>query len=53
LLLLRATELGLSLNDLEQITIGMLYDLLFEKIRDNIEEDNPIRKATQSDFDNF
>lgn len=43
-------ELGLSMADLEYLTMGMVYDMMIEKA--NGREKWP-EKATQSDFDNF
>ena len=37
LLLLRCFELGISLDDLDQMNIGMLYDIFTEKANDNYE----------------
>lgn len=34
--MLRCAELGLSREDLEEYTIGMVYDLLIEKENDSI-----------------
>lgn len=48
--MLRCTELGLSINDLEQIDFGVVSDMLVEKTND--EYKYPY-KATQKDFDRF
>lgn len=48
--MLRCMELGLTRQDLEHITMGMVYDLLTEKENDNYEYDTI---ATQEDFDRF
>lgn len=54
LLLLRCKELGLSIDELEQITEGMVLDLLTEKSNDEWYRKNKIAyKANQSDFDKF
>ena len=50
LLMLRALEMGLSVADLEYISIGMVFDLATEKSYDS---DGYIRDATQKDFDRF
>lgn len=50
MLMLRALQLGLSLSDLDQITIGDLVDMLIEYANDDYEY--PI-KATQDDFRSF
>jgi len=44
---LGALSLGLTLADLDELTIGMICDLLAEKSGDYE------REATQSDFDAF
>ena len=48
--MLRAVQIGLRLNDLEQITMGELVDMLIENENDGYEY--PI-KATQDDFRSF
>lgn len=48
--MLRCVELGLSLEMMERITVGDVYDMLTEKGNDN--EDYPLA-ATQDDIDGF
>ncbi len=48
--MLRCAELGLSREDLEDMTIGMVYDMLIERANDH--EKYP-RLAAQEDFDQF
>lgn len=48
--LLRVVQLGISLSDLELLTIGMVNDMYTEQINDEVKY--PIR-ATQQDFDRF
>ena len=48
--LLRCVELGISIRDLELLTIGLILDIWTEKGNDSIEYD---RVASQEDFDNF
>lgn len=48
--MLRCKELGLTVDDLEQIDIGIVQDMLTEKGND---EYNYPYKASQKDFDNF
>ena len=48
--MLRCKELGLSLNELDDLDAGMVYDMLAEKINDDCEW-NAI--ATESDVDRF
>ena len=50
LLLLRALQLGLSMEDLKLVTVGMVIDMMIE--RGNDDYDWP-KMATQSDFDAF
>ncbi|WP_354368954.1 hypothetical protein [Peptoniphilus olsenii] len=50
LFLLRAVEIGLSILDLDLITIGLVSDMYTEKVND----DYKYREvATQDDFDKF
>ena len=48
--MLRCAELGLSAIDLDDMTIGMVYDMLIERANDH--EKYPY-KATQEDITNF
>ena len=48
LFLLRCLEIGLSIRDLDYLTIGM--DIWTEKGNDSVKYDN---LATQEDFDKF
>ena len=50
LFLLRCKEVGLSLNELDYLTVGMVNDMFVEKSNDSY--DYKII-ATQEDFDNF
>lgn len=50
LFLLRCTELGLSMQDLDYLTIGMVNDMYTEKSNDNYEYKIV---ATQDDFNKF
>ena len=50
LFLLRCVELGISVRDLELLTIGLILDMWTEKSNDDISYD---RMATQEDFDKF
>ncbi len=50
LFLLRCVQIGLSLSDLDLLTIGMVNDMFIE--RDNDEYNYPI-KATQAQMDAF
>lgn len=50
LILLRCLQLGLSLSDLEDLTLGMVYDILIEHDNDSYEwEELP----TAEDIANF
>lgn len=48
--MLRCAELGLSIADLDDMTMGMVYDMLIERTNDH-EKYN--YKATQEDINNF
>lgn len=50
LYLLRAVQLGLSINDLDALTMGIVGDMQTEAANDNAEYSY---KARQSDFDKF
>lgn len=50
LLMLRALEIGLSVRDLDLVTIGLLLDIWTEKANDQVKYR---RIATQEDFDRF
>lgn len=50
LLMLSALDLGLSLADMDEMTIGMIEDMAAERSNDDY---NWPYLATQEDFDNF
>ena len=50
LFLLRCVELGISVRDLELLTIGLILDMWTEKDNDSVTYD---RAASQEDFDRF
>ena len=50
LFLLRCVELGLSMEDLDDLSIGMVNDMFIEKSNDSYDWKEI---ATQSDFDRF
>lgn len=50
LFLLRCTEVGLSMSDLDDLTVGMVNDMFVEKSNDNYDWKE---LATQEDFDRF
>ena len=50
LFLLRCLEIGLSIKDLDYLTIGMVMDIWTEKGNDSVTYDNI---ATQEDFNKF
>ena len=50
LYLLRITQLGLSMSDLDRMTPGMVLDMYAERANDEVTYD---RIATQEDFDKF
>ncbi|MBQ9685208.1 MAG: hypothetical protein IJV41_01505 [Oscillospiraceae bacterium] len=55
LFLLRCLEIGLSMSDLDLLTIGMVLDIWTEKGNDDYKYDEKevVRTARQQDFDNF
>lgn len=55
LFLLRCLEIGLSLSDLDLLTIGMVLDIWTEKGNDCYKygEKDTMRVAGQQDFDNI
>ena len=50
LFLLRAVELGISIRDLDLLTIGLVLDMWSEKANDAVKYS---KMATQEDFDRF
>jgi len=50
LFLLRCVELGISISELDLLTIGLVMDMWTEKANDGTQYD---RRATQEDFDKF
>ena len=50
LFLLRCVEIGISIRDLDLLTIGMVLDIWTEKGNDGVTYD---RMASQEDFDKF
>jgi len=52
LFLLRCAQIGLTMSDLDLLTVGMVYDMMIERGNDDC-EDAYTRTATQSDFDAF
>ena len=50
LFLLRSLEIGLSIHDLDYLTIGMVMDIWTEKANDSVTYENV---ATQEAFDKF
>lgn len=51
LLILRAVQVGISVSDMELLTIGMLNDIYAEAINDK--EGEYAQLASQEDMDNF
>lgn len=51
LYLLRCTEIGLSMQDLDLLDMGMIYDMITEKGNDSWKGWKQV--ATQDDFDRF
>jgi len=50
LFLLRCLQIGLSLRDLDLLTVGMVNDIFIENQNDDFDY---LPVATQEDFDNF
>lgn len=50
LFLLRCCEVGLSLSDLDELTVGMVNDMFIEKSNDSYDWKE---MANQEDMDNF
>ena len=53
LFLLRCVQLGISIRDLDLLTIGMVNDMYVESGNDQDADKNYIVLATQADFDRF
>ena len=51
LYLLRCSQLGLSMQDLDLLTVGMVYDMFVEAGND--QDGDYARVATQEDIDRF
>lgn len=47
---MRCIELGLSIEDLDRLTVGMVLDIFNEREKD---ANGYTREATQADFDAF
>ena len=46
--------MGLSMSDLDDLDVGMVYDMMIELANDSAEDaDDSVREATQADFDKF
>ena len=53
LFLLRSVELGISISDLDLLTVGLVIDMWTEKANDSTKYEKAAREATQEDFDKF
>ena len=53
LFLLRCVQLGISIRDLDLLTIGMVNDMYVESGNHQDDEKNDNVVATQADFDRF
>ena len=51
LFLLRCVQLGISIRDLDLLTIGLVNDMYAENSNDDYKGDKEV--ATQDDFDKF
>ena len=52
LFMLRCVQLGISIRDLELLTIGMVYEMIIESHNDNCSEEYAVL-ATQEQMDLF
>lgn len=50
LLILRAVQMGISVQDMDLLSIGMIQDMYTESLND---QEDYARVATQEDFDKF
>ncbi len=53
LFLLQCTEVGVSIRNLDLLTIGLVFDMWTEKANDGVKQLKYARGAEQSDFDKF
>lgn len=53
LFLLRSVEIGISISDLDILTIGLVIDMWTEKGNDGVKYKKVAREATQEDFNKF
>ncbi len=51
LFLLRSVELGISISDLDLLTVGLVIDMWTEKANDGAKYEKVAREAVQADFD--
>jgi hypothetical protein len=53
LLIARALERGITLSDFDNLTIGMIMDIIITYNNESNSEEDDTREATQHDFDNW
>ena len=53
LFMLRCTQIGLSIRDLDLLTIGMVNEMFIESRNDEVADKTYHRIASQVEFDNF
>ena len=53
LFMLRCVQIGLSINDLDLLTIGMVNEMFIESRNDEVADKAYHRAASQQDFDVF
>lgn len=53
LFLLRCCEVGISIQDLDLLSIGLCVDMWIERANDSAKYKTFAREADQSDFDKF
>ena len=52
LFLLRCLQIGLSMGELDLLTVGMVFDMITERANDDCADEYE-QQATQADFDAF
>ena len=52
LFMLRCLQIGLSMGELDLLTVGMVFDMITERANDDCADEYE-QQATQADFDAF
>lgn len=53
LFMLRCLEVGISVAELELLSVGLVLDIWTEKANDSVKYPTSARPASQADFDRF